>query len=647
MKFYKLSNSIYKDCEINVKLKTEYFWHYWDFLFTEYRDLVLFDEPKFTSQISQINKIEKHLEWNNGINFKKLHKYFNHHLYFDKKNIILRGNVELTEKITDIKRFIESKNDNLSADNREYLKGEFKALRTGFFELNSYSTIIINILIKVIFNSKELNDNSKGDLKFLCNTIIDLFILRGYSLAFIKELLNNTIFSTSNKFNFKYEKNYSDFSTYEGWKEYELKQFELLSFKDRFDYLKIFLNKPKRKGFYIFKIEGIDFQSDPMEVFGTKFYNPEKDKVLNFYKSKNSKIKEEDYEYYINCELFNGKNSNLNFHNSNCNLIVPTEYNTEDINHFDSFKFPTKSFIEAKDKAKVSLLEFKRLIKSFSIEYFFDEGLANIRVSNNCILVDENYNYHKLSSSKGSKKVVFKLDEIRKKMAFEQLEFKTNIDFKNSFSVHLASSNALISKYKLEYHKFNFKSLWIECIEPYFKDTEEFIDYAKKTIRIRGYFFSNYRILLMNALSDNLSTYPAYCLDKVRLNELGIGELRIGEMINGDELENKFELLPCDSMLCEFKDEMRLFEQNESEFLSKIDSWITKTIRVAYDERNIEVHYNLVDYYNDISIKRDVLLLIKYIIGALNDSVFSENVKSAIEAKRFIDKNYLIQVNKS
>ena len=65
MRFYKLSCSISKDEKI--KLKVEYFWHFWDFLFTKNRDLILVDEPKFTSHISLLNKIEKHLERNNGI----------------------------------------------------------------------------------------------------------------------------------------------------------------------------------------------------------------------------------------------------------------------------------------------------------------------------------------------------------------------------------------------------------------------------------------------------------------------------------------------------------------------------------------------------------------------------------------------------
>ena len=80
MKFYKLHDSISKEHSPSVKLKTEYFWHYWDFLFTENRDLILVYEPKLSSQISLINKILKHLEWNNGINAKKLLKYLNHHL---------------------------------------------------------------------------------------------------------------------------------------------------------------------------------------------------------------------------------------------------------------------------------------------------------------------------------------------------------------------------------------------------------------------------------------------------------------------------------------------------------------------------------------------------------------------------------------
>ncbi|MBP0903448.1 hypothetical protein ACFSKN_00965 [Mariniflexile gromovii] len=646
MKFYKLHDSISKECLPNVKLKAEYFWHYWDFLFTDNRDLILVNEPKFSSQISLISKVEKHLEWNSGINCKKLLKYFNHHSYFHKQNILLRSNDKLSNEIQSIKKRIENKEEGvddskyLSFSERERLRNAFKNLRNDFFDLNIFPGILIGKLLNTIFSKKNLDKNCKQDLKFLSNSIIDLFVLKGYSLAFIKGLLSNTIFNPSNKFNFRYEKNSADFDSYELWKEYVSEQFKLLSLKDRINYLEFFLKEPQHKGFYIFKIEGVDFQSEPIEIFESTFYNPKKNKILNFYKTDKSKIREEDFNYYSNCELFNENYYEINDstkENSTCNLIIPTKYNTEDIDHFDSFKFPTKSFIEAYSRAEISLLEFKRCLKSFSIEHFYDEKLTNVRLSKHSILVDEKYNYHKISNNKESSKITFRLDDIRKSMLDELLIFKNNIKSQNSFSIHLANSNALIASNKLEYHKLNFKSLWIECVEPYFDNTDEFIDFAKKCIRIRTNFFTNYRILLSNALSENFSFYRVYSLDQSKMDEIGLGKVNIGESIIGDVLEKKIELLPCGSMLCEFKDEMRSYVKDKSSFFIEIDKWISNTIRVAYDERNIEVHYNIVDYYNDVSIKKDILFIISCIIGTFNDAIFKYNVSSSKGAKKYVD----------
>jgi len=53
-----------------------------------------------------------------------------------------------------------------------------------------------------------------------------------------------------------------------------------------------------------------------------------------------------------------------------------------------------------------------------------------------------------------------------------------------------------------------------------------------------------------------------------------------------------------------------------------IPPWITNTVMIAYDERNIEVHYNIVDYYNDVSIKKDILFIMSTVINSFNDGVF-------------------------
>ncbi len=640
MRFYKLTNSISDGVDDNVKLKVECFWHYWDFLFTENRDLILVNEPKFTSQLSLINKIEKHLEWNNKINLKILTKYFHQNIYFDNNNIIIRTNSQLSEKIRLLKRKIEKLNGKLNLNERKDLLKHFGYLKEDFFNSSNLSNVLIEDLVKIIFNHKDLNIQVKTDLKFLCNSIIDILVLRGYSLKFISGLLSNTILHSSNKFNFQYKKKFIDFNSRDDWKKYVSGQYKLLTLHDRLTYLKHFLTKSKNKGFFIFKVEGVKFESEPIEIFGLKFYNPQNNKMLNYYDTENSKQRQKNHNFYSRCELFHTNHeiyNNLKAKDSTCNLIVPTEYFNEDLDHFDLFNYPTKSFIEAYNKAIISFLEFKRYLKSFSVEYFFDESFSNTKISKESILVDENYNYHKSSNDIIKNEIVFKVDEIRKVMINEQLNFKEKIKFQSSFSNHLANSNALIAEYKLENYKFNFKSLWIECIEPYFNDTNEFINFAKKSIRIRTNFFSNYRILLSNALRSGFFYDGAYSLDESKLKKIGIEDLNVGEKIIGDNLENNFELLPSGSLLDEFKEEMRIYVNDDNRFIKKIDNWISKTVIKAYDERNIEVHYNIVDYYNDISIKKDILFISSCVIGTFNDAIFISNIQNVGEAKDYIN----------
>lgn len=645
MKFYKLHESVHGTINQNTVDKIEYFWHYWDFIFTENRNLILVDEPKFTSHISLLNKIEKHLEWNSGISAKKLMKYFNYHPYFQNNNLIVRCDLELQEKIKTLKRYIEkcetntNRSEHLQKNDREFLKESFTKLKLKHFIFDDYTNLLISRLDKIAFNNSELNKTNRNDLKFLCNGIVDMFIYRGYSLAFIKGLLSNTIFNRSNKSNFRYGKNYGDFNNdYNEWKAYVEEQYKLLSLKDRINYLVTYFSQIKRNGFYIFKIEGIDFQSKPITIFNSRFYNPETDKQVKFYKSDNAEKDKENDEYCRKCELFIIVDE-IEDNKSKCNLIVPIEFNIEDLDHFDSFKHPTKSYIEARGRAQVSLLEFKREIKSYSIEHYRDEDLANIRVSNESILVDENFNYHKASTISKSTKTIFKLDELREKMFDEQIEYKAGIKSQNSFVLHLANSNALISSYYLEYHKLNYKSLWIECVEPYFKDLDDFLSYAKKSILIRTNFFSKYWILLHQALRKDILSYT-HCLNDDLMKKNGLGELNIGEYITAEELQENFELLPDNSLLHEFKNEMKLYSQEQAKFVTNVNSWITNTIMIAYDERNIEVHYNIVDYYNDVSIKKDILFIISTVIDSYNDAVFEVNSSSSLACKEYIDKAY-------
>jgi hypothetical protein len=202
-----------------------------------------------------------------------------------------------------------------------------------------------------------------------------------------------------------------------------------------------------------------------------------------------------------------------------------------------------------------------------------------------------------------------------------------------------------ITGHILENHKFNFKSLWIECLEPYFENTDEFIDYAKKSIKIRTDLFSKYRILLSNALRGDMFSYNSYFLSKEEMKKTGIGELNVGDKILGDDLEKNFELLPEGSLLDEFKNEMRVFNNNEEVFINKLDKWVSEIVKIAYDERNIEVHYNLVDYYNGVSVKKDVLFIFSCVIGAINDSIFLNDAQSIKEAKKCIEDKY-IEMNK-
>ncbi|GAA0724708.1 hypothetical protein GCM10009430_29380 [Aquimarina litoralis] len=627
MKFYSLDKSIGENYKPEVIRKVEYFWHFWDFLFTTNRKLILVEEPKFISQISLLNKIEKHLKYNNGINAKKLLKYSEHD-YFKKENLILRGNSELTTKVKSFKTSIQQ-----FKDDRPPLLIKIEELKKIGFNSNSLSELLIEKLWKLLYSNKTLQD-TKSDLKFLSNSIIDLLQIKGYSIYFIKTLLKNTILNPYGKNRFIYEKNRNEFSNTQDYDNYVESEFQKLNLEKRINYLLFFLKQDKRRGYHFFKIEGIEFKNDPIEIFDVKFYNPQKDKFLTTPHSNNNS--EEYRSFFERRELFHSEKDIFNKNDcedSTCNAMVPVEYLMEDL-YFDLSNKVPASYKKAIDKVLFSINILKNSI-SYSSSGYWSKDVPSIRPSFVSILTNSDYCYHATCETNEKNKIVFELDSTRKKMFDDKLLFLNSINNKSNFLLQLLKSHSALADYRINFYFFDFKSIWIDCIEPFFNNYDELIEVAKKALEYRVNIFVSYQALLSNSFENN-PFYSNYSLTPQDIEKIGLNEIEIGKQITGDKLSKASHLLPNISIIEEFKDEMKRFKESKNSQKLKLNNWIVKSIKSAYEERNIEVHYNLKDYYLDYGLKRDLLEILDIVIGALTDSVYNNKVTNIEDAINYI-----------
>jgi len=632
MKFYSLDKTIYKSYNEETKIKVEYFWHFWDFLFTKNRDLILSEEPKVISHITLLNKIEKHLVYNNGINSKKLLKY-SEHIYFKKDNILLRSDNLLHKRIKAFKSLVQ----NFDGNRSEILE-EIHELKTIFFNYKKYSGVIIKKLNSIVFSNKNLI-SVKSDIKFLCNSIVDILIFRGYSTLFIRSLLKNVILNSEGETRFKYKKRYIDFDNDEDYRKYIKLEFQKITLKNRLEYLLVYLTQPKNKGFHFFKIEGFNFNHSPIKILGVKFYNPTRDNFLTVFDT--GRDKDESKKFIARRELFHTEHEifgDLNTKDSTCNAIVPVDYFIEDM-YFDTNKEVPESYRRAIDKMKDALNILKNSIQ-FSSKSYWERNINNIKPSLISILTNKDYCYHSSCNIDEENKIDFELDITRKKMLDKKLSFINSISNNNNFLIQLSKSHSALSNYKINFNFFDFKSIWIECVEPFFNNYSEFVDIAKKVVLYRTDIFSSYQALLNNSL-DNYPFSSNYALDKKTMTDLGIYDIKIGERLDGNKIKENYHLIPEFSILDEFKNEMKDYQMSDYSIQEKINNWITITIQKVYDERNIETHYNLKDYYLNYTLKRDILKITSIVIGAFTDSVYNKKASNITEALLYIKNKTL------
>lgn len=489
-----------------INKRLEFFHHYWTFLLDDKRfRTTLLSDIKFESHRSLLIKLRLALEADNIKRAKKKASYyFVHNEYFRKDNIVLRQNKPIRELIRKTNALVQSE----KSSSEEILQSISKVEQSILYNPD-YPTTLANILIRMLHVDKPLNELSLSDMKFLINSFIVELYYCGHSLQYLKKLPDILLLNKQQS-QFPYERDISDF-------EFDRQSFDDYVKEERTNWtlekmlkgLSTLAKRPPIKGFYVFKVNGIEYALEhPINLWGCEVYNPKvspKGLLLEADRYFNEQIK--------NCELFI-ENIEYEDEGSTCNILVPTEFHP-----IWDLSYPDRSLFKAFEIGKSILAVLNDLRNKHDIIPNFAEGHISLR---DHILLHSNFKpaYTRLLYYKSGTNAKFSMGWSDKTFEVEVLQEYINrlndLDPKNEFHSSVIKIVTILREVENSPEKFSFSKLWVNCIESILSQENElreikaFIFLCLKR-RLNLQFLNNSKGFLSFTLSD----YKGFTTDPV------------------------------------------------------------------------------------------------------------------------------------
>lgn len=590
--YKNLDNDTYVE---HINRRLEYFHHYWNFLFQGNSGGLFITDEKFESHRSLFHKINIQLLENPNKYRNPLTTLFIGHPYFKQDNVILRKSTATNNRIQNFSTHFRS----LSLSQ---VKAELKNVEKAILR-RDYAKRILAHLVKLLHQNKPLNNKAKTDLKFLINaTIIELYYF-GYSRNILRKIPDIILFPHEHKFDFPFDKSRLDFKNEEEHKQYVENELIQLNLNKQISGLLNLINRPQKKGFYIFKIEGVEFKNkEPVKIWNTTFYNPEVKLMLN-----HTKLSGDWKDYVIEMETYFDdyvKDSKKEIKVSTCNAIIEVEYHRL---FWDHSSIGLESAYNSVTKA---LNVLKKLNKSFNGN---DSQTGNISRFN-YIITDENKNYLSRPTLIWES-TIFEISPEQQYQFGINIELINKLDHGNDFHNKLINIYFSICRFRIESHLFNFKDSWTVISEALFpNDIDGFIGFCKKSFRhrLKKNFLVDVKCFLSSSLRSGFPFGPEnYVLSNEALKDLDLYILLLTPIkakrfrSKYPELKNHLQFDFLDDII----NELDFFINNEQQFLGKIEGWIEKTIYQIYAERNLETHNNIQTNLSLIKLKESFLYI--------------------------------------
>ncbi|MEB2774153.1 hypothetical protein SYJ56_02485 [Algoriphagus sp. D3-2-R+10] len=614
------------DQTLNKKL--EYFHHYWSLvLHTDKRDKSLYlDAAKFDSHRSLLSNCLVELESTSDQHVKRsisniLKLYLSSGL-FQKGNLFIRENLEIKKSFDKIKKELESNKDKYSRKEAVNKIPEIRNLILG--DQNSdYTGFITNYLVKIFSNEKDLDSRIEQDLDFLVNALIVEFFHIGYSIDFIKRVPDIILFMEAGFPHEVFEENKIPENT------------QKVTLDTRLKGLQAFLLREALDGYYLFKVDGIDFQLDkPIKLWGKEIYNPKTQSKIN-----RQGVEEWIYQSWVESELFYSGNEM-----STCNILVPFQYQYE-----DGFTVGQGSLFKAFRSAQETLVGLNRITNMYNTIGNRHNGTIDIR--NRIILSSQFY------SVKSPHRPFNQVEKLE--LPMPQLKMAHNfVDYMNCLSVEdllhkkVIECNSLLQKYRNEPWKFKFNELWIKAFESFFpNDVHEIKRFSLKCLILRldrhyinylkGFFYDSLG-RQFNPLEGSYQSFSEADQIKLEILHIEIGQ----EIIAGNDFKQNFLTMSekiGSRVLSKNLQMAKHHTERKEDFIKDIERWVDTVLDQVYAQRNLYAHSNSIDEFGAMKLKEDFIYLASVVIGEIHSKIYHGSaapIKAISDEFDIVEKTY-------
>lgn len=263
----------------NASKRIEFLVHYWQYVFSK-QNFRLEDEwlKSHRGLLQRVKlQIETNYESGTGIR-KKVKTFFVDEKYFDSNDPIIKSLPRVKKAdIIDLQGILSKRFNQVGhADHvaaSDILKKLDKVIT--YFEGN-YARKLKKQLLSQLSSNAPINDSIISELRVLVNCLIVELLLKGFTEKYLKDL----VFKIQNIDDFPYDRLRGDFNTDQEFQTYKEGIFGNLTIKDQLNGIINLLGHEERAFEVIFKVYGLNWSLEPLEILDVTFYNPNRNNKI-------------------------------------------------------------------------------------------------------------------------------------------------------------------------------------------------------------------------------------------------------------------------------------------------------------------------------------------------------------------------------
>ncbi|MEZ4983846.1 MAG: hypothetical protein R2795_02215 [Saprospiraceae bacterium] len=262
--------------------RIEFMVHYWQYVFSHQHFRL--DEEWLKSHRGLLQRIKLQIETNfdsvHGCQ-SKVRKFFVNEPFFEPSNPVISS--LSTKKKIDIDNLKRIFSKNFNQQNHADFVSADVILRYLNNIIAYFDTYYHNKLKSALLTELSRNDTitsiSIANLRCLLNCLIVELLSKGFTQKYLSDL----VFKIQNPELFPYDRLRGDFNTDQEYEDYKNSIFASLTIKEQINSIVNLLNREERQFEVVYKVYGINWQIEPLEILNVTFYNPTRNtKIVPF-----------------------------------------------------------------------------------------------------------------------------------------------------------------------------------------------------------------------------------------------------------------------------------------------------------------------------------------------------------------------------